>query len=94
MQAPSASAGFAFARKQDNQPKSIGAKKLDFDFDANNDDFFNSFQPQPAVQAGSNKLVDVTDQPETKVNDPFEMAGPAKQPGGGLGFDFGSNGPS
>ena len=49
MQAPSASAGFAFARKQDNQPKSIGAKKLDFDFDANNDDFFNSFQPQPAV---------------------------------------------
>jgi len=44
MQAPNSTAGFAFARKQDNSnmPKAIGAKKLDFDFDAN-DDFFNSF---------------------------------------------------
>jgi len=90
MQPSNPAAGFAFARKQDNQPKTIGAKKLDFDFDTNNDDFFNSFQPQPVAQPGSNKLVEVT--AETKVNDPFEMAEPAKK--SGLGFDFGSQGPS
>jgi hypothetical protein len=35
-------------------PKAIGAKKLDFDFDANNDDFFNSFQPAAPQQANTN----------------------------------------
>jgi hypothetical protein len=56
MQAPNASAGFAFARKQDNStmPKAIGAKKLDFDFDANNDDFFNSFQPPAPLESNTN----------------------------------------
>ena len=56
----------------------VGAKKLDFDID--NDDFFNSFEPsKPVVEEtkpnpeksnGTNKFVSKLQE----VNDPFEIA--------------------
>lgn len=36
--------GVQFARRQDNKPATLNAKKLDIDF-GSGDDFFNSFQP-------------------------------------------------
>jgi len=78
MQNPSSTGGFAFARKADPaaQQKAMGAKKLDFDFGDNGDDFFNSFQPPAKVEANSNQLQSVSNEEanSTKVNDPFEMA--------------------
>ena len=75
--------GISFARKQDNdQVKSLNAKKLDIDFGG--DDFFNSFQPAAAQEpqplfgqsmgiqkpAKSNKLKEID-------SDPFKIGSAA-----------------
>lgn len=50
MQAPS-TGGMTFAKKQETGGKAIGAKKIDVNFDS--DDFFNSFQQQPAQEVAN-----------------------------------------
>jgi hypothetical protein len=40
------------------------------------------------------EVSEATQKQEAKVNDPFEMASVSKPAAGGLGFDFGSGGPS
>ena len=90
--------GLSFARKQDNAAvKSLGAKKLDIDF--NSDDFFNSFQPVPAADDNANPFgnkpttIPSKDNKSNKLKelnaDPFGLGSGSAAAAGGMSINLG-----